>query len=786
MATILPCFWGILFFSLSLYLIPSTSTSHVYIVYLGLNPFHDPVMTSNTHFQLLSDVFASEEEAKQSLLYSYKHSFSGFSARLNSTQVTSISKMKGVISVFRSKILKLHTTRSWDFLGLHLDYTTNRAATPFQWKYRDDVVVGVLDSGIWPESESFKEDQCLGPIPPLWKGKCEKGEEFEPRKVCNNKLIGARYYIKGFEQEYGTLNTTGNDNPEYRSPRDFLGHGTHTASTAVGSIVKNNVSFLGFGQGVARGGAPRARLAVYKTCWGKELEGRCAEADILAAFDDALRDGVGVISASFGASPPLAPFFASASDIGAFHSMQKGVSVVFSGGNDGPDPSYVGNVSPWSICVAATSVDRAFPTRIALNSSFSIVGESFVTKEITGKLANARMYFTDGVCNMENWNKRGATGRIILCFSNVESSGRAQEAVKTANGSALIYVQPPSYQIPDLDIVPTILVDISQGSLILDFLAQFAKLPQIRILPSKSVIGKSLAPVVAPYSSRGPSSISPDFLKPDLSAPGINILAAWPTKTPPTLQPMDGRSVEWNFQSGTSMSCPHVSGLAALLKSAYPDWSPAAIRSALITTASTTDISGDNILAGGSRKITDPFDIGAGQIYPLKAMDPGLIYDIKPTDYINFLCNIGYTDDQITSLVLPNSDPTIQTCCPKIPKSNQDINYPSVTVSNLNSIITVRRTVKNVGRNRNAVYFVTTVKPNGVEVAIWPRVLVFSYFREEISYYVTLKPLKKSKGRYDFGDIVWSDGFDHHVRSPLVVLVNNVVDDDDDVFVSST
>ena len=225
--------------------------------------------------------------------------------------------------------------------------------------------------GIWPESESFREEPHMRPIPSTWKGECVKGEMFEPAKACNRKLIGARYYLEGFEEEYGPLNTSGN--PEFRSARDFLGHGTHTASTAVGSVVKQNASFYGFAEGTARGGAPKARLAVYKVCWGKNYSRRCTGADILAAFDDALHDGVQVISASVGSRPPLIPLFASEGAIGSFHAMQLGVSVVFSAGNEGPDPSQVTNVAPWSLCVAASSIDRMFPTRVLLDNKLSIM-----------------------------------------------------------------------------------------------------------------------------------------------------------------------------------------------------------------------------------------------------------------------------------------------------------------------------------------------------------------------------------------------------------------------------
>lgn len=183
------------------------------------------------------------------------------------------------------------------------------------------------------------------------------------------------------------------------------------------------------------------------------------------------------------------------------------------------------------------------------------------------------------------------------------------------------------------------------------------------------------------------------------------------------------------------------------------------------------DTTHDNILAGGSMKVSDPFDIGAGHINPLRAMDPGLIYDIKPNDYILFLCNInGYTPEKISKIILPSPGTNTGYCTQQPHKTN--INYPSITVTNLQSTITVKRTVKNVGQKKNAIYFASIVEPDGVEVVVWPRVLVFSWFREENCYYVSLKPSKKSEGRYDFGEIVWSDGF-HNVRSPLVVLVNN-------------
>lgn len=689
--------------------------------------------------------------------------------------------MEEVISVFKSRTVKLHTTRSWDFMALPLVPYRHRRRDHqvpdplFHLTHGDDVIIGILDSGIWPESESFKEEPGTGRIPSCWKGKCVQGENFKPSTACNQKLIGARYYLQGFEAEYGPLSQTGN--PEYKSPRDYLGHGTHVASIAVGSVVRN-ASFFGLGQGTARGGAPRARLAVYKMCWGLNNGSRCSEADILAAFDDALHDGVHVISASFGYPPPLTRFLESSADIGAFHAMQLGVSVVFSAGNSGPHPGRVENVAPWSISVAASTIDRNFPTRIIVNETFSIMGESFITNKITGtKLADASKYFFDGSCRTESLKDPDISieGKVVICFSSrgkVED-GDAQEALYDIRASVLVYVDDPTKQYADLDIIPTVRLDMDQGTRLRNYLSRFIKLPMVRIEPSRTLIGKLPAPEVAYFSSRGPSSLAPDFLKPDITAPGVNILGAWPSKTPPTFFPGDRRSVNWNFLSGTSMACPHVSGVVALLRSRYPTWSPAAIRSALITTADSKDRSDERILADGSMKVSDPFDVGAGHLNPMKAMDPGLIYDMKASDYIQLLCNIGYNKTQIAKMIiLPGTNVK---CGRKHEEQMMNLNYPSITVFNLQSAATIKRTARNVGRNRYAVYFLSSVvEPKGVEVMVWPRVLIFSPLTAEICYYVTLTPVKESGRRYEFGEIVWSDGL-HGVRSPLVVFLGDAI-----------
>ncbi|XP_040377634.1 subtilisin-like protease SBT3.18 [Oryza brachyantha] len=759
---------------LSFYPIQATqeSHSHVHIVYLGHNDGLNASLAAKVHLQLLSRVFTDPDEARDAILYSYSYGFSGFAALLNSTQAAKLSEE--VISVFRSRMLELHTTRSWDFMGLNLHIQMEQSAG-MQLKFGDDIVVGILDTGVWPESQSFRDDSHLGDIPSSWHGTCVAGEEFDPATACNRKLIGARYYLAGFESEVGPLNTSGG--AEYRSPRDRVGHGTHTASTAVGAVSPNTSYVGGLGSGVARGGAPRARLAVYKVCWLKDLTGRCSDADILAAFDDALRDGVHVLSASLGSTPPLTPLFMTSTEIGSFHAMQLGVPVVFSAGNDGPDAGTVQNVSPWVITVAASTIDRRFPTVITLGNNVSLVGESFNVNDTKTRLVESGSVFADGSCSLDqltNGSHSAASGKVVLCFSTMGmvSGGVAALAVYAAGGAGVIFAETISRRSTQDNLLLTVHVDLRQGTRILDYIRSSSRPPTVRISRSRTLIGRSPAPAVAYFSSRGPSSISPYILKPDITAPGVNILAAWPPKSSPTVIPLDKRSVTWNFDSGTSMSCPHVSGIVAVVRSVHPTWSPAAIKSALMTTAYMYDDTSDVMLAGGTLKAADGFDVGAGHVDPLRALDPGLVYDVGARDHVLFLCSLGYTRAQIRQMVLPS--PALDTSCGGA-APEYDLNYPAIVLPHLNATVTVKRTVTNVGARRDAVYRAAVVSPQGARAAVWPPALAFSPYRDVASYYVTVTPAKLSRARYDFGEIVWSDGY-HRVRTPLVVRVATMPD----------
>ena len=210
-----------------------------------------------------------------------------------------------------------------------------------------------LWAGIWPESRSFNDDG-YGPVPARWKGICQTGAQFNTSH-CNRKIIGARWYAAGISEE--VLKN------EYASARDLGEHGTHVASTAVGSFVAN-VSYGGLAAGWARGGAPRARLAVYKVIWG--VEGTSDIAVVLAAIDDAIYDGVDVLNLSIGG---LEEAWLPTS----LHAIKRGITMVYAAGNDGPYTQTLENASPWVITVAASSVDRSFPTTITLGDNRTLV-----------------------------------------------------------------------------------------------------------------------------------------------------------------------------------------------------------------------------------------------------------------------------------------------------------------------------------------------------------------------------------------------------------------------------
>ncbi|ESW03415.1 hypothetical protein PHAVU_011G012100 [Phaseolus vulgaris] len=737
----------------------SADTSSVHIVYMGDKIHQNPQLTKKYHNKMLSSLLGSKEAAKSSILYSYKHGFSGFAARLTKHQAEAIAKFPGVVSVIPNGIHKLHTTRSWDFIGIH--HSTSKSALSNS-NLGEGAIIGVIDTGIWPESASFN-DEGMGQIPSRWKGVCQVGEHFNSTN-CNKKIIGARWFLKGITDQTKKL-LHGNNTNEYLSARDAIGHGTHTASTAAGNFV-GNANYRGLASGLARGGAPLAHLAIYKACWNFPI-GDCTDADILKAFDKAIYDGVDVLTVSLGFSIPLFSYVDQRDviAIGSFHATAKGITVVCSAGNSGPLSQTITNTAPWIITVGATTIDRAFPAAITLGNNLTVWGQSIDTGkhnlESVGLTYSERIALDSSenlakACQSGSLNATMAAGKIVLCFSVSDQQDivSASLAVKEAGGVGLVYAQYHEDGLNQCGLFPCIKVDYETGTQILTYIRR-SRFPTASLSFPTTVIGKWASPRVASFSSRGPSSMSPTVLKPDIGAPGVDILAAFPSKG-------TTKNSGFAFLSGTSMSCPHVAGIAALMKSKNPTWSPAAIRSALVTTAYQTGTDGNVISEEGStHKAADPFDIGGGHMDPNKAMDPGLIYDTTTEDYVQFLCSMGHSSASIGKV----SNTT--TSCKKEKHQELNLNLPSISVPNLKNTATVMRRVTNVG-NITAVYKALVKVPFGIKVRVEPQTLSFNSDTRVLSFNVSFLCTQKFHGDYRFGSLTWTDG-KHFVRSPIVV-----------------
>ncbi|TYH97935.1 hypothetical protein ES332_A12G275200v1 [Gossypium tomentosum] len=733
--------------------------STVHIVYLGERQHDDPKRATDSHHDLLATVVGSKEIASDLMVYSYRHGFSGFAAKLTESQAQKLSELPGVVRVIPNTLHRLQTTRSWDFLGLSSHYPNHVLQNS---KMGDGVIIGVFDTGIWPESKAFS-DEGLGPIPSYWKGVCKSGDQFNAATHCNRKIIGARWFIDGFLAEYGRLLNT-SDDPEFLSPRDANGHGTHTSSTASGAYVRN-VSYRGLLSGTVRGGAPRARLAIYKVCWNV-LGGQCASADILKAFDEAIHDGVDVLSLSIGYSLPLFSDVDERDGIatGSFHAVARGITVVCGAANEGPSAQTVQNTAPWILTVAASTMDRALPTPITLGNNKTFLGQAIFTGKEKGFTGLTYPEGTGldptsaGACQSLSLNSTLVAGKVVLCFASV--TGRvairlAAATVQEAGGIGLIIAKNPRDALIECrDGFPCIEVDYEIGTRILYYILS-TKSPTVKLGHSKTLVGKPVSAKVAFFSSRGPSSIAPEILKPDITAPGVNILAA----TSQLDQWMDGG---YAIHSGTSMATPHVSGIVALLKAIHPDWSPAAIKSALVTTARTKDASGFPLFAEGSpKKLANPFDFGGGIVNPNGAADPGLVYDMGLSDYIHYLCAMGYNNSAISRLTGQS------TACSAEKPSFLDVNLPSITISSLRNSVTLTRTVTNVG-SPNSIYRADIETPTGMTVTVKPHILVFNSRTKKISFNVTICATKQVNTGYFFGSLTWRNE-QNAVRIPLSV-----------------
>ncbi|PHT74821.1 hypothetical protein T459_22098 [Capsicum annuum] len=772
-----PTIFSILFLMITSCIASNDQSPKPYVVYMGspLNSSGDSAEIEELlHIRILSSIIPSEESERISVRHSYHHAYRGFCALLTKQEATLLSGHEEVVSVFPDPILELHTTRSWDFLGATVGsyYSTYNHSSSSNY----DVIIGVIDTGIWPESPGF-DDQHIGEVPSRWKGVCMEGVDFH-KSNCNRKLIGARFYnIDDQDSDITEIPKSAKipSRPPNGTPRDKVGHGTHTASIAAGAFVPN-ATYHGLASGIARGGSPFARIATYKAC----SEGYCQGSAILKAIDDAIKDGVDIISISVGKSfvfqtdfkdDPIA--------IGAFHAAERGVGVVCSGGNEGPDSYTVTNSAPWILTVAASTIDRNFQVNVVLGNNVSLKGTgiSFYTigRSKTYPLAfgenipfHPSLTFQARNCMPGSLDAKRVAGKIVVCMNDGWSVSREIKKLVLQDGNAkgLILIDEKEKSSPfDSGNFPFAEFGKLAGAQILQYINS-SRNPLATIFPVNEIRRFKPAPVVADFSSRGPASLTENILKPDITAPGVGILSAMIPNTD------DKKSSLFGITSGTSMACPHVSGAMAFIKSIHPTWSFSMIKSAIMTTATISN-NARKPLSNTSNLHASPHEIGAGELNPIKALNPGLVFETTMNDYYNFLCYYGYNEKELR-LIVSNKKNFI---CPTNTRTTykkeliSHINYPSISIEKLeqNRILRVKRVATNVGNSPNATYTSSIFGPPGLIVRVSPSKIAFVKGIKKASFEVSFDGNKASKG-YNFGVITWFDG--SHDKVHMVFAVN--------------
>lgn len=692
----------------------------------------------------------------------------GFTSTMTGQQAARLARTEGVLSVTKDTLRHVPDARkSTDFLGLSGSRGVwSKLGGP--QKSGRGVVVGVLDSGVWPESASFagaplqqaagqrkqlsaqhakqveKTDQQF--VPKLsgdvitmvksdggtFTGTCESGEEFSPAK-CNTKLIGARSFGETW------LNAVPADQrADYVSPRDGEGHGSHTASIAAGN---HNVeaSADGHDYGAISGVAPAAKIAVYKVLWQAKDATRTGayDTDVLDAVDAAITDGVDVINYSISTndnpvSPVQVAFLAAAS---------AGIFVAAAAGNSGPDASTVQSVAPWVTTVGAHTIAPYYGT-VTLGNENAYLGVSSTVDQPVGPAplingsaaaANGKTADEAGVCTPDSLDPYRVAGKVVICDRGGPGRPVKSAEVKRAGGIGMVLTNPTTNTLDaDLHSVPTVHVNPPASAAIKEYAAKGDA--TVTLTQGNQTSDTIAYPQIATFSGRGPALLTGgDTLKPDLVAPGVSILGA--------VAPSSNGGQSFAFRSGTSQAAPQVAGLAALMYGAgvHPDWSPMQVKSALMTTAK-------DLQDAKGRRVTDPFAQGAGRVDPTAMLKPGLVFPAGLVDWFGYLEGLGVnTDSGLTAI-----DPS-------------DYNAPSIAIGRLAGSQTVTRKVTAVQAGR----YRASVSASGLRVRVSPTVLKLRK-GETKKVTITITRTKAKLDEASSGFVTWK-GEHARVRIPLVV-----------------
>jgi subtilisin family serine protease len=697
-----------------------------------------------------------------SKVYDYSIAYNGFAAKLTAVQANKLAVDKDVVAISKQRIETVDTSTTPAFLGL--------SAPGGLWDQLggvgsagENIVIGDIDSGIWPEALSFADRVDSQGAPsnspsakrayqnlPGANFKCQVGEAWTATD-CNQKLIGARYYDAGM----GGNAAINADRPwEFTSARDYNGHGTHTASTAGGN---HGVAATGPAAafGAISGMAPRARIAAYKALWSTEDASTASgtTSDLVAAIDQAVADGVDVINYSISGTRTD---FADPVEVSFFFAANAGIFVSESAGNDGPTASTVAHPSPWTTTVAAGTHNRDGQGSVTLGNGTTYFGASVATAVgpaplidstaagVTGADATALALCFSTATNGGDpvLDPAKVAGKIVVCDRGTNARVDKSLAVQEAGGVGMILLNTsPNSLNADFHFVPTVHLQVTDRAAVKAYAATAGATATIN---AATIVTNAPAPFTASFSSRGPLVAGGgDLLKPDVIAPGQDILAA--------VSPANPTGRNFDLLSGTSMSAPHVAGVAALLKDLHPSWSPMAIKSALMTSA------GD-VLDGPDTSPTVIFRQGAGHIAPNGAADPGLVYNSNANDWLAFLCGTTSAVSASTCAALHGAGYSFDA---------SDFNGASIAIGNLAGLQTITRRVTNVSSAAET-YTASVAGLAGITADISPSSFTINP-GETKTFTVTFTRTDAALNAYAGGQLTWTGSNGHHVRSPLVI-----------------
>ena len=524
-------------------------------------------------------------------------------------------------------------------------------------------------------------------------------------------------------------------------------------------------SFKGEACGSASGTAPRAHLAFYLIDGG---------ADYVKAIDQAIQDGVDVLSLSlqYGGSRP---FYSNSINIGTLSATKRGIFVSNSVGNAGPRSESIEDHTPWTLSVGASTTDRVTRVEIRLGNGNVILGETLNTKieffPSGASLPAVLLGPSDGVhgCGESDFSGVDVWGKAVVCREgkfrtpNIDPTPRGCQAVVLGARAMIMLNDRKHGSTVMLTLncrIPTVHVYYRDGERLKTYLSS-DPYPTLSFEPMGTITGVHRHPAVAEFSSRGPSRVNNMVLKPDILGPGVNILAAFPW-TPSSFY----------YLSGTSMACPHLSGIAAMLRSLHPTWSPAMIKSAIMTTSDWQDYAGMP-LSDETGTPANLFATGAGQVNGTRAADPGLVYDIKYRDYVKYICGLGYTPKRVETVLREPVD-----CAVIGGISGEELNYPTFYVKASPTPKVITRTVTNVGRPKER-YTLSLDEPPGVMVDVFPRTLELTKLRQNLTYTVTVTTFnvdpRLRRSEKSEGQLTWVSAH-HRVRSPMAIALDVTVD----------